>query len=85
MNLTAPFPVELLPVARKVVWHDSPEGTIADLPTLAQKLPVSAEVLEYVPKEERYLAPRLALASQGGAVKILRRWCPVCRPAMLTE
>jgi len=46
---------------------------------------VSAEVLEYVPKEERYLAPRLALASQGGAVKILRRWCPVCRPAMLTE
>jgi hypothetical protein len=33
MTLTAPYPPELIRVARKVVWYDSPEETLADLPT----------------------------------------------------
>jgi hypothetical protein len=32
MTLTAPYPTELIRVARKVVWYDSPEETLADLP-----------------------------------------------------
>ena len=33
MNLTPPYPPELIRVARKVVWYDRPEDTLADLPT----------------------------------------------------
>ena len=33
MPLSAPYPVELIRVARKVVWFDSPEESLADLPT----------------------------------------------------
>lgn len=32
MTLATPYPVELLRVAKKVVWYDSPEETLADLP-----------------------------------------------------
>ena len=31
MILTPPYPAELLRVARKVVWYDSPDDTLADL------------------------------------------------------
>ena len=40
MNLTAPYPVELLCVARKVVWYDTPEQTLADLKTFLSHLMV---------------------------------------------
>jgi hypothetical protein len=40
MNLTAPYPVELLRVARKVVWYDTPERTLADLTTFLSHLMV---------------------------------------------
>jgi hypothetical protein len=33
MTLAPPYPAELIPVARKVVWYDRPENTLADLPT----------------------------------------------------
>jgi hypothetical protein len=33
MRLTVPYPAELLRVARKVVWYDKPEQTLADLNT----------------------------------------------------
>jgi hypothetical protein len=37
MTLTAPYPAELIRVARKVVWYDSPEQALSDLPAfLAQ-------------------------------------------------
>jgi hypothetical protein len=58
MNLTAPYPVELLRVARKVVWYDTPEQTLADLKTFLSQLMVygsSADVAvtkHYVPAEE---------------------------------
>ena len=58
MNLTPPYPAELLQVARKVVWHDSPEETLSDLMTFLPHLMVygsSADfaiVEEYVPAEE---------------------------------
>lgn len=58
MTLTSPYPVELLRVARKVVWYDSPERTLADLPTFLTHLmvygsPSDVAVVErYVPAEE---------------------------------
>lgn len=40
MTLKAPYPLELLRVARKVVWFESPEQTLADLPTFLTQLMV---------------------------------------------
>ena len=33
MTLQTPYPLELIRVARKVVWYDTPEETLADLST----------------------------------------------------
>jgi hypothetical protein len=58
MTLTAPYSAELIRVARKVVWYDSPEETLADLPTLLAHLMVYgssvdlAVVERYVPLAE---------------------------------
>ena len=58
MTLTAPYPAGLIRVARKVVWYDSPEETLADLPTFLAHLmvygsPTDLAVVEcYVPLEE---------------------------------
>ncbi|MGD0966631.1 MAG: hypothetical protein ABSA57_22425 [Candidatus Acidiferrales bacterium] len=58
MILTPPYPAELLRVARKVVWYDSPDDTLADLPTFLTHLMVygsstDMKVVErYVPLEE---------------------------------
>ncbi len=40
MSLTVPYPAELLGVARKVVWYDKPEQTLADLKTFLSHLMV---------------------------------------------
>jgi len=58
MKLTAPYPESLVRVAKKVVWYDSPEETLADLPTFLAHLTVYGSstdlaVVEcYVPVEE---------------------------------
>lgn len=58
MSLSEPYPKELLRVARKVVWYDRPERTLADLRTFLSHLMVygssaDLEVVEhYVPQEE---------------------------------
>jgi hypothetical protein len=58
MNLTTPYPADLLMVARKVVWYEKPEETLADLMTFLAHLMVygsSADVSvaeRYVPAEE---------------------------------
>jgi hypothetical protein len=58
MIVTPPYPAELLRVARKVVWYDSPDDTLADLPTFLTHLMVygsstDMKVVErYVPLEE---------------------------------
>jgi hypothetical protein len=58
MNLTPPYPEELLRVARKVVWYQDPERTLADLPTFLTQLMVYgsdadvALVEQYVPVAE---------------------------------
>jgi hypothetical protein len=58
MTLTAPYPEELLRVAKKVVWYDLPERTLGDLKTFLAHLMVygSAEDLaiaeRYVPEDE---------------------------------
>lgn len=40
MILTAPYPEELLRVAKKVVWYDRPEQTLGDLKTFLTHLMV---------------------------------------------
>jgi hypothetical protein len=58
MTLTVPYPADLLRIARKVVWYDQPERTLADLDTYLAHLMVygsSADVAvtaQYVPTEE---------------------------------
>lgn len=58
MILAQPYPLELLRVARKVVWYDKPENTLADLSTFLSHLMVygsSADValaMRHVPVEE---------------------------------
>jgi len=58
MTLAAPYPAELLRVAKKVAWYDSPDETLADLPTfLAQVMTYGSaadvETVErFVPAEE---------------------------------
>jgi hypothetical protein len=58
MTLTAPYPAELIVIARKVVWYDRAEESLADLPTFLTHLMVygsaaDVRVVErYVPLEE---------------------------------
>ena len=58
MRITGPYPAGLIQVARKVVWYDKPEQTLADLKTFLSNLMVygsSADVAvakQYVPAEE---------------------------------
>ena len=58
MTLSTPYPAELVRVARKVVWYDNPQQTLADLPTFLVHLMVygsSADVAiveGYVPADE---------------------------------
>ena len=58
MTLAPPYPSELLRVAKKVVWYDSPEKTLADLSTFLAHAMVygSAADIEtverFVPAEE---------------------------------
>jgi len=58
MTLAAPYPAELVRIAKKVVWYDAPEATLADLPTFLAHLMVygsskeQAEVERYVPMDE---------------------------------
>ena len=58
MTLPTPYPAELVGVARKVVWYDSPENALADLTMLLTQLMVYGSaadvtvVARYVPSEE---------------------------------
>ena len=58
MTLTAPYPEELLRVAKKVVWYDRPEQTLGDLRTFLAHLmvygsPADVAIAErYVPEDE---------------------------------
>jgi hypothetical protein len=58
MTLTPPYRSDLIRVARKVVWYDRPEDTLADLPTFLAHVmvygsPADVSVVERcVPAEE---------------------------------
>jgi hypothetical protein len=58
MKLASPYPAELLRVARKVVWYDTPQRTLDDIPTFLAHLmvygsPADVAVVEgYLPAEE---------------------------------
>lgn len=57
-RLAAPYPEELLKVAKKVVWYDQPEQTLGDLKAFLTRLmvygsPADLALAErYVPVEE---------------------------------
>jgi hypothetical protein len=79
MTLATPYPVELLRVAKKVVWYDSSEEALADLPAfLAQVMVYGAatdvETVErFVPAEE---FRKVLLCAPAGifTVEAWRRW-----------
>jgi hypothetical protein len=58
VTLTTPYPLDLIRVAKKVVWYDRPEDTLADLATFLAHVmvygsPSDVAVVEhYVPIEE---------------------------------
>ena len=58
MTLARPYSVELVRVARKVVWYDKPEETLTDLPNFLAHVmvygsPADVAVVErFVPEEE---------------------------------
>jgi len=58
MTLAVPYPAELLRVAKKVAWYDSPEATLADLPAFLAHVMIygsagDIEAVErFVPAEE---------------------------------
>jgi|SRR5579884_1129278 len=58
MTLTEPYHPELLRIARKVVWFDTPQDALRDLKTFLAQLMVYGSpadvstVLRYVPDEE---------------------------------
>jgi len=56
MTLAAPYPVELLRVAKKLGWYDNPEETLADLPAFLAQVMIygSAADLQTV---ERFVPP----------------------------
>lgn len=76
MTLTAPYPAELLRIARKVVWYDSAEATLGDLKTFLAHLMVYgspddlATVQRFVPDEEF----RRALNDAAAGVFTLEAW-----------
>ncbi len=63
MSLAVPYPAELLRVARKMVWFDKPEQTLADLKTFLAHLMVYgsmadiAVVKRYVPGLQGHFVP----------------------------
>lgn len=58
MTLSRPYSAELIRVARKVVWYDKPDETLADLPNFLAHVMVYgstgdlAVVERFVPEEE---------------------------------
>jgi hypothetical protein len=78
MTLTTPYAAELLRIAKKVVWYDSPEATLTDLPTFLAQLMVYgspsdvATVERYVPPEE--FRRVLEQAPAGVFTEELWRW-----------
>lgn len=76
MTLTAPYPEELLRVAKKVVWYDRPEQTLDDLKTFLTHLMVygsSTDVAiaeQYIPEDEF----RRALENASAGVFTQEAW-----------
>ena len=79
MNLTAPYPPELLRVARKVVWYDKPEHTLADLKTFLAHLMVYGSSVDVAVVEQRVPVEEFRKALENGPAGLVtqdiwRRW-----------
>jgi hypothetical protein len=79
MNLTAPYPPELLRVARKVVWYDKPEHTLADLKTFLAHLMVYGSSVDVAVVEQHVPVEEFRKALENGPAglftqDIWRRW-----------
>jgi hypothetical protein len=76
MILAAPYPVELLRVAKKVVWYDRPEDALADLPAFLVQVMVygsaaDVETVERVVPAEEF---RMVLQSAPAGVFTEDAW-----------
>lgn len=79
MKLALPYPADLLRVARKVVWFDDPEHTLADLPVFLTHVMVYgspadiATAERYIPSEE---FRRVLETAQAGVftIEVWERW-----------
>ena len=79
MNLTAPYPPELLRVARKVVWYDKPEHTLADPKTFLAHLMVYGSSVDVAVVEQHVPVEEFRKALENGPAglftqDIWRRW-----------
>jgi hypothetical protein len=77
MILAAPYPVELLRVAKKVVWYDRPEDALADLPAFLVQVMVygsaaDVETVERVVPAEEF---------RKGNVSSFQQTCAPCNPS----
>ena len=54
MTLAAPYPPELVRVARKVVWYNSPEAALADLPDFLTHLMVYGSSMDVAAVEQLF-------------------------------
>jgi hypothetical protein len=76
MIVAEPYPAELLQIARKVVWYDSPEQTLRDVNTLLVHLMIYGSP-EDVAVAERYISKeefRKALESPPAGVFTEEAW-----------
>jgi hypothetical protein len=79
MTIAAPYPAELVRVAKKVVWYDRPEATLADVPMFLTHVMVYGSP-EDVAVVERFVSAeefRKVLESAPAGVftkELWRRW-----------
>jgi hypothetical protein len=73
MKLTPPYPSDLLRVARKVVWYDKPEETLADLMTFLSHLMVYGSPSDILLAERYVSADEFRKVLEDALLACLRR------------
>jgi len=73
MNLAVPYPAELLRLARKVVWYDKPEQTMADLKTFLSHLMVNGSSADVAVVERTYPAEEFRRVLENAPAGVFTR------------
>ena len=80
MTVPTPFPADLIDIARKVVWHDAAENTLADMNTFLAHLmvygsPSDVRIVEkYVSREGFRFATNVGRPQQETQVRARDAW-----------